>query len=43
MRAELLSDALGQLDDSLLEEARIRRERTAPPRPAWGRWGALAA
>lgn len=43
MRAELLSDALGQLDDSLLEEARLRRERTAPPRPAWGRWGALAA
>lgn len=43
MMAEQLHDALNLLDDRFLEEARESREQTCPRRPAWQRWGALAA
>lgn len=43
MMAEQLHDALNLLDDRFLEEARESREQTRPRRPAWQRWGALAA
>jgi len=43
MRAEQISDALNHLDDDLLQEAAGARGRVIKRRPAWQKWGALAA
>ena len=43
MRAEQLSDAMDYLSEELIREAEEARSRTIRRRPAWQRWGALAA
>lgn len=43
MRAEQLSDAMDYLSEELIQEAEEARSRTVRRRPAWQRWGALAA
>ena len=43
MRTEQLSDAMEYLDEELIREAEEARSRVVRRRPAWQRWGALAA
>lgn len=43
IRPEQLSDALNHLDDELVREAAEVRDSGRKRRPAWQRWGALAA
>ncbi len=43
MKPEHISDALSQIDDELIREAAEARSHAIKRRPAWQRWGALAA
>lgn len=43
MKPEHISDALNFLDEDLLQEAEEARSRVIRRRPAWQKWGALAA